>query len=316
MRQSVSLALRENFEDAYGILDEAKIISPDYFEIFRIEAFVAFRQGDNPRAANAYETAFEYGINQPQLHHFYGGFLIRSFGDYPAASKQFDIALESDPLAVPVLREAARNKFFLYDFGSAQGLLSKAYGVGFLSHKDGVLVSDLQAQLYYRQAEFLLRSGDPRGAFESLRGLQAFVSGLSQEYFDATLVEHLQKALPVIESMQRYEQFCDLEMLDTLELTIRKLHPAFAVSALNEKCARDIYPRRVGLMKVQGRKETFGFLRDEEGVDAFIARASVDESLWAEMCNGKYVEYSIDEHADGKAKATNARLWEFKLGKA
>ncbi|MCE9650981.1 MAG: hypothetical protein K8R18_15285 [Parvibaculum sp.] len=312
LRVATSLCLKEKFEEAFGVLDELRISSPDYFEVSRVEAFVAFRQGDIPRAALAYETAFETGKSQPQLHYFYGNFLMKSYGDYVEASRQFALALDFDPDALPVLREKTRSNFFLNDFPAAQKLLDKIYEIGFTNPKDEVVATDLQAQLHYREAEFLLTKGDPKASVAALKRLDEFLLKVKAELFDEILSEHLQKALRTIEALRRCSQGVDLELLDMLYQKISNLQPARGFvpppSSSNAVKSSTSSQRSIGELRIEGRREGFGFLRDSDGKDTYVARASIGESLWSDICQGRRVEYDVFDDGTGKTHAMNLML--------
>ncbi|WP_211489203.1 hypothetical protein, partial [Escherichia coli] len=73
--------------------------------------------------------------------------------------------------ARPVLREAVRCNLYLCDFPSAQSLIARIVDLGFADGKEEIAINDMQAQLYYRESEFLLKKGDMRGAWSSLISL-------------------------------------------------------------------------------------------------------------------------------------------------
>ena len=167
-----------------------------------MEAFLAYRAGDLARTNDSYERALELGSQQPQLHFWYGGFLMRATGDYERAAAQFDLTLQIDASSPSVVyREAARNRFFMYDFDLAESLLEKAWANERKTFKDEIILTDLQVQLYCRRADHLFGTGDPVGAAANLRKLFAFIQAVDGRKIDATLVEHLMKARRTIEGV-------------------------------------------------------------------------------------------------------------------
>jgi LuxR family transcriptional regulator, glucitol operon activator len=296
LRHAVSLALKSRFDEAHDIINELKISSPDYFEVYRVLAFIYYRQGDVSGALGAYEAAFDVADELPQLHFFYGGFLMRSYGDYAAAREQFDAALAVDPTETTVLREASRANMFLYDFEWAQRHIDAAWNAGFKTFRDEVIVNDLQAQLHVRQADHLLSTGDPRGALDAVERLHNFLKTLKPEVVDNLLIDHLSKAQKIIDALKPLPISTNPELLESTAYFIRNLSPRFVVTENREDVRAEVIRDRSGQMKPQGRTDKFGFLRDTFGVDTYVSRGVVTNALWKDMCDGRTVRYDI--HSD------------------
>lgn len=64
---------------------------------------------------------------------------------------------------------------------------------------------------------------------------------------------------------------------------------------------------RTGYLKQDGLKPTFGFLRDETGVDTHVLRDNVGEDLWAAMCQGAVVRYEIQQDKFGRTTARSVQ---------
>ena len=296
LRHASSLALRGRFEDAEKIISELKISSPEYFEVYRTQAFIQYRQGDVSGALASYEAAFDLARDQPQLHYFYGGFLMRSYGDFAAAREQFDAALAIDPNETAVLREASRANFFLYDFERAQGHINAAWKAGFKTFRDEVIVNDLQAQLYVREADHLLSTGDPRGAAEAVRRLHDFLRTVKPDVVDDTMIDHLAKVFPVIDALAQLP-IADMSVLESTEYSVRNLSPRHRLASAGTLYDREPIYDRSGELREQGRTPSFGFLRDTFGVDTYVSKTSVSATLWKDMCAGRTVRFDI--HSDG-----------------
>ena len=58
--------MNAEFDKADRLISEAKLSNPGYFEVYRADAFVACEAKDIFRAIAAYETALEFGDDQPQ----------------------------------------------------------------------------------------------------------------------------------------------------------------------------------------------------------------------------------------------------------
>jgi LuxR family transcriptional regulator, glucitol operon activator len=184
---------RGETEKALRILEDLKITTPEYFEVYRVAAFCCSEIGDMAAAEQNYEMAVDIDASQPQLFLWYAGFAMRRLQDSAKASELFDSALKIDPESSILLREAARNELFVPDFNRAQAILDRAKKIKFNIHKDNVIIYDLQAQLYIRRATALMQGGNFIDSVNDLVSLRSFVDGLSKSYIDQRFVEHLSR---------------------------------------------------------------------------------------------------------------------------
>lgn len=297
LRHAHSLAFKDRFDQAIGIIDELKISIPEYFEVYRTLAFIQYRQGDVAGAAASYEAAFDLAPDQPQLRFFYGEFLMRAYGDCAGAREQFEAALEIDSSELVVLREAARSSLFLFDFDAAQKYITSAWNEGFKSAHDEVVFHDLQSQLYIRQAEHKLNTGDPTGAARAVEGLHGFLKTLRPDVVDATLIEHLWKVLNIIDALKRHPLVGESPILDSTAYFVRSISQTPLSPVGHGKEKEEVIYGRSGELKPQGRTPTFGFIRDTFGVDTYVHRNSVSATLWSDMCAGRTVRFDI--HSEG-----------------
>lgn len=305
LREACRAAISNKFDIANDKIRDLKVSNPAYFEVYRDEAFIAYRQGDIPRAMRSYETALELAPNQSQLHYFYAGFLIRTSGDYPLASKHFDEALKLDKESLVVLREAARCKLYEYQFDDAQNLIDRANENELKSVKDLIILYDLQIQLFIREASSLHTGGNTPGAFASLGKLSNFLCKIDERICDSTMIDHLEEALPVIRAIKNLNIYDENILLSLVE-KIASISSRKREDTLFETSSPVVF----GSLKLEGRKETYGFLRDVKGVDTFISRDSVPLALWDAMCNGADVTYQVKTASEtGKKSAANVNLF-------
>jgi LuxR family glucitol operon transcriptional activator len=174
LRHIVALLIRYKFEEAEAILRDLKITSPDYFEIYRVEAFLAERQGDLSRAKSSYETGLELDDDQPQMHYRFALFLGRAFAEHELAFLHFSKALDLDSDTFILYREIIRNRFFEYDFKMAQNYIDQVMRIDSKTIKERIVINDLQAQRFYREAEILIRRRDFESAADILKDLSVF----------------------------------------------------------------------------------------------------------------------------------------------
>lgn len=307
LKDAMISASKGEIVSAESALDALRVSSSDYFEFHRVDALVARKAGDLPRAMDAYDSALEIAENQPQLHVFYAGLLSRDMADFPAAAAHLDRALELDPDVPYVLQEAARNAFFSYDFSKAKSLLDRAARHPAKTRRDAIIFADLNSQLHYREADYLTRSGDVDGAGAALEALIGHLASTPLNHIDEKHREHLRKCHRLISELRRTgDQSLDI-VLDALVNQLRSIE-AEAVSwpaGDADSPDADNLDGNKGRLREPGRTETFGFLRNRNGDDSFVSRAAVGERVWSRLCAGVSASYDVVIGPKGKPQAIN-----------
>jgi LuxR family glucitol operon transcriptional activator len=310
LRVALNEAGREEFGRCEQIIASLKISNPDYFEVYLGEAYIAYKMKDVFRTKGAYDRAVECDPDQPKIFFFYAGFLMRAFQDYDKAAEYYDKALKIDAGRPEILREAARNHLYRHDFSSAQDLISEVQAQPINRLRDETVIADLQIQIYVRHVESLVSSGDLKGARQKLETLDKYLLRLDKKICDDKLVDHLRKALPLIQSMSRNILFSQDVGLRNLAQSIESFRPAMNFDNERERQASSIVvaAQRVGHLKQEGLKPTFGFLRDAAGTDTHVLRDNVGEGVWAAMCRGEAVRYQIQQDKFGRTTAKSVQL--------
>jgi tetratricopeptide (TPR) repeat protein len=293
---------------AEDILNDLRVNSSDYFEFHRIDAFVARKAGDIPRAIDAYEAALEVAKKQPQLHVFYAGLLSRDMADFTGAMEHLERALEIDPGVPYVLQEAARNAFFAYDFPRAKEYLERASVYLAKTRRDATIFADLTSQLHYREADYLARSGDLEGAARALGELSKHLEVTPIRLFDDKHLEHVRKNYRLIMELRRSDTGELTQVLDELSERLRSVENQ---AARGHTGNGDQVPpvedlgAHIGRLREPGRTSSFGFLRNRNGDDCYVSRASVGERVWARLCAGASATYEVIIGPVGKPQAIN-----------
>jgi LuxR family glucitol operon transcriptional activator len=297
LRHASKLAVIGEVDTVEDIISEHKSTNPAYFEVYRVEAFAAFNWSDIPRAVAAYEAALEFGRDQPQLHFFFAGMLMRA-GYHERASEHFAEASRLDPLASSVLREAARNEMRLYNFEKAKDYLTLCEALPSRAQKDAIILLDLRIQLYVRSMEHAISNGDFEHGSTAAGELLSYLECVNQRLFDDTIYQHIRDALSLIAILRR-DGRNDNSTIDGLSQWIREN------ASLDAQLRRNTTPsgKSIGFLKQKGRKPTFGFLVDGNQVETFIAAGNVDPEIWSWLNQDGAVEYEVTRLASGKTTA-------------
>lgn len=201
LREASGFASRGDFALADAVLLEAKMIDPSYFESHRIESFVAQQQNDIPRALAAYQAAIKLAPNEPQLHFFYAGLLMR-IGEHDLAADEFELALEGTGDNGLVIREAARNELMRHNWERAQSLLTQAFDVEIKEHKENIKLTDVQVQYFVRKTESDYKSDKLQDAVQNIIRLDTYLAKLDRTSIDSTTIMHLCRIIPWLRSVK------------------------------------------------------------------------------------------------------------------
>lgn len=120
---TVKLIRDNKFERAQEILDELKMLSPDYFEIHRIYAYFYQQQENIQEAINCFELAVELAPKSTVTYYWYGRFLL----DQDNSELALDIlkkAYDLDKTSSDIILTLTRANLYQRDFVEAQRLLS------------------------------------------------------------------------------------------------------------------------------------------------------------------------------------------------
>lgn len=271
-----------------GSFEELKVTNPAYFEVYRNEAVAAYHASDVPRAIQSYEAALEYGENQPQLHYFFAGLLMRA-GYTERAASEYDSALALDPGEPVVLREAARNLFRLHRYDEAKVHLDQAAQIRARTQKDLVVLLDLQIQVRVRLIDHKTTMGDFDKAIEGCVDLKIFLEKCDIRLFDSTIYEHI-RAVSGSLTVVRRDGRRGSEEIDALANWIK----SNAAPNRQSEISKQQGERRIGSLKQIGRKPTFGFIVDNDQKEFFVAAATVDAEIWQWLNDDGVVLFEVE----------------------
>jgi tetratricopeptide (TPR) repeat protein len=187
----------KKMDDAERAIGEARRLTPDYFEVHRVEAYLRFAQGNFAKARTAYETAIELEPSYAPLHVWYGLFMIQALHDCEAALEQFERALKIDPTAVQVQLEIARTYLNLKRFEDAEKMIGQLIGQTGLSERDSVKVETFRLHYFWRLAEYMLSQHRETEALKCLERLLEVYMEYPNKIRDSDMLKQLKNALPV-----------------------------------------------------------------------------------------------------------------------
>ncbi len=85
LQEALQCSKSGNFDQALSKVHEAKNIDPNYFEVYRVGAFIKATQGDLLSAEEDYQLGLEIAPNNPRLLFYYAQFLMFKLEDVDGA---------------------------------------------------------------------------------------------------------------------------------------------------------------------------------------------------------------------------------------
>lgn len=204
------------YDSAYELLESARRLAPDFFEVHRVIAYFQQKKGNFPEARDSFELAITLAPNTPQLHFWFGKFLLRDDEILEDAAEQFLIAHNLDRESLEIGVELARVYMFQKEYGKSREIVQifsdKQNIEGVLTH----MLADIKLQLHYREADSLAYSGRYSDSLDKMKMMVKEYDTMSDRYKDFHVKKKLAKALPTISKLIRH--CSDAERAEAIEI--------------------------------------------------------------------------------------------------
>jgi len=298
LRDALNLAKENRAEEALDLVAQAKSLSPDYFEVHRIEAWVAFKSGNYVLAQSAYEASLELEPESPHVHFWYGGFLLRYMNAVDDALAQFEKAWALDQKSSQVALEVARCQMYAGRYDKAENVLNSLATL-----KDSPAIArkqhDLHIQLYTRRADQLLAQKDYRGAFDAMVSMREVFQQIPSAEIDLRIRQRLAKTMPTIHSCKHF--LGDSELRDDLE-SLESWLSVIANQAIDAALLKPPSPssKLSGKVCKLNSQRAFAFIEMENGDSFFFHRKALTHlEQWEYLSNGLSVLFAIGRNHQG-----------------
>lgn len=211
------------YDLAFEKLEEAKRLSPDYFEVARVTAYFHSKNGNYPEARDCYELAITLAPNTPQLHYWYALFLFRDEDSIDEAISQLEIAHKLDKNSMDVGLYLARLLMFRGRHEDTRALLQL--------YRDKIETAvyylrqvflDTEVQLHYREADQHAHSGDVRSSLESLHKMKEEFEKVPSNFKDVYLRNKLKKSFQILQRLHRICDHTSISPLNEFEKWLQK----------------------------------------------------------------------------------------------
>lgn len=214
---SFSFISSAKHNQAFSILEEAHRLAPDYFEVARFMAYFHQKSGNLNDARKQYELAIVLSPDTPQLHYWFGKFLLREEENVDEAVEQFMLAYKLDDSSIDVTLSLARGYLFQQKFDDTEKTLSLIEGLieeGDLRQQK--MFFDTKIQIHYRTADNLAQEGKYKESLDSYEKMKLTFDNLDDSFKDRHIRQKLKKSEFTLKNISKYLQDTEYQKLNDL----------------------------------------------------------------------------------------------------
>jgi len=304
LQEAVRSSSKGDVDGAERLLDQARSLAPDYFEVFRVQGWIRARSGQILAAKESYESAIDLQPDDAQLRYWYGTFLGRYF-DAMLGLRQMEAALsiyQEDP---EIRVEMARFYMFARSYERAECELGKVFETTGAGSFTLAKAWDLKVQLPLRRAEELLDERRAVDAAEALMGAMAAYEEIPEPNRDEKIRSRLDLALRLFVKVRRMASE-NWEGAAEFEAWIKQ-YKAVPVTISEEVVAG----KYVGVIDYIPEDTRFGFLLSSEGSERLFFHKDSCRSIevWKILEHGVKVRFDMGSNDTGRC-AVNLSLYE------
>lgn len=196
LEEALALSRHGSFAEALMRVDEAKAILAEYFEVYRVSAFIKSMNEDLIGAENDYKLALDLASENPRLLYFFAGFLALQMNDPAAALPYAEKAYALRPESLDTAILLARCSGYSGDLERALEMLnylSDSETVGTGKHRR--VITTLLMDFYRRKAEEsrMIRKDYLEAIKSAQTGLNVFDGAVRAGVVDDRIIKALVK---------------------------------------------------------------------------------------------------------------------------
>ena len=192
------------YDQAFEILQEAQRLAPDYFEVARFMAYFYQTSGNLADAREQYELAIVLSPNTPQLHYWFGKFILQNEENVDDAVAQFEQAQKIDDSSIEVSLALARGYLFQHKFDNTQKILTAlAPEIEKAEVHLTRMYFDTEVQVKFRAADDFSKSGNYQEAITSLEEMKERFETLDNMFKDKHMRIKLKKCSYTLRNILR-----------------------------------------------------------------------------------------------------------------
>jgi len=310
LRDALNSIRSKDVENAMIMVSKARSLSPEYFEVHRVEALVHVKAGNIPAAQTAYEAALDLEPESAPLNFWYGGFLLRYLSDTDNALEYFIKAERSDSNSPQILLEISRCYLYKSEFLEARRFIDRVKEQG-VSHEWMLRkMHDLSLQIFARQSSTLLNQKDNYGALHALECLKQEYESIPIAQRDFKMRERLENCNPIALGCEYFiEEYGDKERVQVFQAWLEKvLDYKIHDPSQSDSAHSELDGSYEGIVQHLPAGKPFGFISTADNQRYFFHRnALANQDQWQLIRPGVAVTFLIGFNNNGEC-AVNVSL--------
>ena len=308
LSEALSFSRVNKYEEAFRKVNEAKSVDPNYYEVYRVGAFLKAMNGDTLSAEEDYLLGLEIAPNNPRLLYYYAQFLLFYLEDTKKALECAEKVFELKPEHPYSSFLFARCYNVMKEFNKAIQIIRNLISKGKLDALNLRMANTELISLYSHSGQSYLKiqSDINSGISHFKKAFEVFEECIKQGIVDPKMLKNFCDAL-----------FYFINMLPATEIG-RNHEYVKQLIERNKKQIGLIYLKRKIVLKYSERFEddTFNYLIDFEGNDGKkignILKGKTDTYVFIDSENDRYFAYLTD-FADIKTAAELKKVKEGQL---
>lgn len=203
LTRALEYIFKERLDEAEQNIKKAMDLSPNYFEVHRVKAFLHSNQEDYFSAESSYESAISLASEQAPLRLWFAGFLSRQLGDQERALDHLLKAESIAPNSPAIKLECARVFQYQREFDKSAERLSAIRDIDKLPAKTRRIHLDLVLQNYIRKCEHIITKGEFEPALSCLEMARGILDSAPETLIDLRTIRNVGKCRRSLPALKR-----------------------------------------------------------------------------------------------------------------
>ena len=310
LRAALRASKRDDTDSAMAEIEKAKHLTPEYFEVYKVEANVAWEAGRLVDADTAFLQAIELEAHSGPLLHMYSRFLMDARDDIAGADRYSRRACDVDPENYVVVTQLARAKLYLCEYEGARQVLAPLIGNTMTGGGDQARrTADIYLQTFLREGDAAVQSDDLTGGLRALEQGREYWNTLPSEAIDFRLRSKLEKARRLAAGLAGKVRSRLPAEMGRVEEVLEWMESESPVGARGTEYAAvsgDIVYGKVIRLPID---KTFGFVEEQGGDEVFFHRSGFsDLADWQSLSIGSGLTGCIETDDSGRRRLENIQV--------
>lgn len=311
LTEALKLSKMQKLEESLAKVEEAKSILPNYFEVYRISAFIKATFDDYLGAEQDYKIGIEIEENNPRLLYFYSGFLLYQLNDSKSAFPLAKRLIELRPNAPYPTFLYARCLSAIDNQSDAIEMLRTLLNTTDMNDESKrIAVTDLMSFYVHWGVQVLQRDGDYNESKNKfLKAIYYFERMVKERNFDSRMIKNFCagistfiKSIPKMHNEENFELLRELVIRynDLLALNNSKSYIAYLLKENYSIDLENIVPKYNGVIDGFRRDSTFSFILSEDGNKYYVNKRAFNPETWNSLRNTDKVKFDIGSNSLGE----------------